>query len=99
MWVELGGSGFKAPPAQQISCDAGSNLRAYGKIDSNGQVWTRWDFIYAPSGTAWNKGSSPKNPINNLSGALYVTLGGITGNAKRNGSTNEDITCDERWRW
>ncbi|EMY4029594.1 hypothetical protein ABC719_004716, partial [Shigella sonnei] len=91
-------SGFKAPSPQTISCQVRFNAAlktAYGKIDSDGQVWTRWVTTYGS--TSWQKGSYIDNTYTIKGfGNLTVSIWGITGYSV---SGEKEVTCTAQWKW
>ncbi|HEY2454471.1 MAG TPA: shufflon system plasmid conjugative transfer pilus tip adhesin PilV [Scandinavium sp.] len=99
-WVSSGGSGFKAPPPQTISCGTSYNtyvdMTVYARVDNTGQVYTRMD-TDSDISTDWIKGST--------AGVADITIGGLTGHgsyttcASGNACTSHDTVCFAGWNW
>ncbi|MEG7665008.1 hypothetical protein U0D24_21795 [Hafnia paralvei] len=96
-----GGSGFKAPPPQEISCVLpipNQRPRVRAKVDSNGQIWT------TTNNAAWIKGSIA-NSNNNDYFQINVTLSGIEGFGGYNqsggggSSSSNQARCTAAWKY
>ncbi|HAF4865886.1 TPA: shufflon system plasmid conjugative transfer pilus tip adhesin PilV [Salmonella enterica] len=100
VWVSTGGTGFKAPPAQTISCSTSYNsyvrMTVYAKVDEQGQVFTRMD-TDSDISTDWVKGSTE--------GDADVTIGGLTGHgsystcSSGDHCTETETSCFAAWKW
>ncbi|WP_049034264.1 shufflon system plasmid conjugative transfer pilus tip adhesin PilV [Klebsiella aerogenes] len=100
VWIAASGAGFKAPPAQTISCSTSFNsyvkMTVYAKVDEQGQVFTRMD-TDSDISTDWVKGSTE--------GDADVTIGGLTGHgsystcSSGNHCTETETSCFAAWKW
>lgn len=101
VWISLGGSGFKAPPPQEISCVLpipNQKPRVRAKVDNNGQIWT------TTNNAPWIKGSIATS-FNDDFFQINVTLSGIEGFGGYNqsggggSSSSNQARCTAAWKY